>query len=233
MLATYHHIQLPNNSLYGILMLAAILLSAAYWIRVSKSDYRLPIIFMIALAGAFLGAKIAYLLAEGWLHNGPDRWIHWLTGKSITGALLGGYAGVEIGKKLLGYTRVTGDRFALIVPIGIIIGRLGCLSHGCCQGMECELPFGISHWPAVPAEIAFNLLAIGSLLWMREKNIQTHQHFHLYLIGYGTFRFLHEFLRATPKLFLHFSGYHIIALITVIVGVMAWRHRRIQTGLRS
>lgn len=219
------HLPQPSGPLYGVLMLVAVLMSAAYWFRVSRSDYRLPIIFMIALAGAFLGAKLAYLAAEGWLHTGEDRWLHWLTGKSITGALLGGYAGVEAAKKLLGYTRVTGDRFALIVPVGIIVGRLGCLGHGCCRG--------VGNWPAVPVEIAFNLTAVVVLLWMRRKNIQTHQHFHLYLIGYGTFRFLHEFMRATPKLFFNLSGYQLVSLLMVAVGAMAWKRRCAQAGLRS
>lgn len=213
--------------------MAAILVSSIYWIRVSRSDYRLPIIFIVALASAFLGAKLAYLFSEGWLHAGPDRWLHWLTGKSITGALLGGYVGVELCKKLLGYTRVTGDRFALIVPIGIIIGRIGCLSHGCCQGIAYNFPGGFTHWPAVSTEITFNFLALVCLIWMRAKNIQPYQHFHLYLIAYGIFRFLHEFLRATPKLFFHLSGYQIISLIIVIVATIAWRHRNKQSSLTS
>ena len=214
-------------------MLVAILLSAAYWIRVSRSDYRLPIIFMIALASAFLGAKLAYLAAEGWLHTGSDRWMHWLTGKSITGALLGGYFGVEYGKRLLGYTRVTGDRFALIVPIGIIVGRFGCLSHGCCQGLYLDTMGMHFHWPAVPVEIGFNAAAVAVFLWMEKRNIQTYQHFHLYLMGYGLFRFLHEFLRATPKPFFLLSGYQIIALMMIATGYTAWKKRRNQPGLKS
>ena len=57
--------------------------------------------------------------------------------------------------------------FALIAPIGIILGRFGCLLHGCCQGIECSPSWftlkdqsGIDRWPAVPAEITFNLSAI-------------------------------------------------------------------------
>ena len=47
------------------------------------------------------------------------------------------------------------------------------------------------------------------------------QHFHLYLIAYGAFRFVHEFLRATPRLGADFSGYQIAALACVALG--AWR----------
>lgn len=84
----------------------------------------------------------------------------------MTGALLGGFVAVELIKRIVGYTKPTGDKFALIVPLGIIVGRLGCLTHGCCQGIPCELgpfsthgPDGMANWPAVPVEILFNLVA--------------------------------------------------------------------------
>src|ERR1035438_1269699 len=65
------------------------------------------------LAGAFLGAKLVYLGAEGWLHwHDPNRWVILATGKSITGALLGGYLGVEIAKKLLKYNGMNGEWYA-------------------------------------------------------------------------------------------------------------------------
>ena len=135
---------LPSGSpLYALTMVIAIGLGAWFWIRQSKSEPRYAIIYFAAIAGALLGAKIAYLVSEGWLHTDPDtRLLHWLTGKSVTGALLGGWVSVELAKKLSGYTKNTGDRYALIVPHGIIIVRLGCLAHGCCQGIACDLgPF--------------------------------------------------------------------------------------------
>jgi phosphatidylglycerol:prolipoprotein diacylglycerol transferase len=51
------------------------------------------------------------------------------------------------------------------------------------------------------------------------------QHFHLYLIAYGLFRFAHEFLRATPKAFGGLSGYQLIALATAITAAIAYRRR--------
>jgi prolipoprotein diacylglyceryltransferase len=47
------------------------------------------------------------------------------------------------------------------------------------------------------------------------------QHFHVYLMAYGAFRFAHEFLRATPRVTGGFSGYQIAALACVALG--AWR----------
>ena len=47
---------------------------------------------------------------------------------------------------------------------------------------------------------------------MKDGRVVTEgQHFHLYLIGYGLYRFSHEFQRATPKPFQSVSGYRMIA----------------------
>ena len=85
---------------YGWLMLAGIFVSIAMWSRMARRDERLVLIYIAALTGAFLGAKLVYLAAEGWLYwHDPNRWVILATGKTITGALLGGYAAVEIAKR--------------------------------------------------------------------------------------------------------------------------------------
>lgn len=211
-----------GSPLYSLLVLAGIGIGAVYWFRASKKDGRLPLIYFGGLVGAFLGAKIAYLAAEGWLQwEHPLRWQLWLSGKSIIGALPGGWAGVELVKRAMDYRAVTGDRFALLIPIPLILGRIGCLHAGCCQGIMCS--FG--KWPAVGVEIAFQVTALLALLLLRAKRLQTGQHFHLYLMAYGLFRFGHEFLRATPKPFGGLSGYQIIALLMAFAAALAYRQR--------
>ena len=214
-------------------MLAGIALSIVLWSRVARRDERLLFIYVAALVGAFLGAKIVYLLAEGWLDwNEPDRWRRLATGKTILGALLGGYAAVELAKKLLGYRSATGDWFALSAPGGIILGRIGCLLHGCCPGQVCERHWytvndaeGVARWPSVALEIIFNLIAIGALFILRRRQILSGQHFHLYLIAYGLFRFMHEFMRATPRVLGPFSGYALAALLVAGWGMFAFARR--------
>ncbi len=236
-----------TSTAYGWLMLAGIFVSIALWSRVAKRDSRLVLIYIAALAGAFLGAKLVYLAAEGWLHwRDENRWIILATGKSITGALLGGYAGVEIAKRLLGYRGVTGDWFALIAPLGIMLGRIGCVLHGCCLGVACQPAWftvsdatGVARWPAAQAEFIFNALALAVLGLMRWRKLMPGQLFHLYLIGYGLFRFGHEFARVTPQILGPISGYQIAALALVVLGGVRFWQRRGQsspiepaTGLR-
>ena len=216
-----------TTNAYGWLMLAGIFVSLFFWVRLAKRDERLMLVYVGALVSAFLGAKLMYLVAEGWLHwHDPDRWVQLATGKSIVGGLIGGYAGVEITKRLLGYASTTGDWFALVVPVGIMLGRVGCLLHGCCLGRVCEPSWftmndaaGVARWPAALVELIFNALMLGVILLLRRRKILPGQHFHIYLMTYGVFRFFHEYLRATPDVFGPFSGYQIGALCVFLLGL--------------
>jgi phosphatidylglycerol:prolipoprotein diacylglycerol transferase len=219
---------------YGWLMLAGIVVSILFWSRLARRDERLLTIYVAALIGAFLGAKLVYLLAEGYQHLGaPDMWLQLATGKTILGGLPGGYVAVEIAKRLVGYPGITGDWFATIVPFGIILGRMGCWFHGCCQGKVCDRAWftvadaaGIARWPSVPVEILFNLAMIVVFLRLRRARRLPGQHFHIYLIAYGGFRFLHEFLREEPKVFGPVTGYEIAALAVAGLGVAGFVRRR-------
>ena len=219
---------------YGWLMLLGLFVSLGCWVRLARHDERLVVIYVAALGGAFLGAKLVYLGAEGWLHwHDSNRWLVLLTGKSITGALLGGYAAVELVKPVLGYEHPTGDRFALLAPVGIMLGRVGCLLHGCCLGQACarswftiDDPAGVARWPAALAELLFNAIMLAVVLVLRKRRALPGQHFHLYLVGYGLFRFAHEFLRDTPRIVGPISGYQLAAIAIVLLGAFGFVRRR-------
>lgn len=225
-----------SGSVYTLVTIVCLTLGGWLWSRRFRSESDSFAVFVGAIAGAYLGAKLLYLAAEGWMHYGTDLWLYQLAaGKTIVGALLGGYAGVEIAKKLIGYTKPTGDWFAVGVPLSIAAGRLGCLRYGCCPGKECAEPdwltitdrAGVERWPAVPLELGFNLLFVAAILpLVRKRQILESspfagQLFHLYLISYGLFRFWHEFHRDTPMLVFGLSGYQLGAIALVVLG--GWR----------
>ncbi len=223
-----------NSSPYAWLMLLGIIVSLVLWSRLARRDARLMLIYVAALASAFLGAKLVWLAAEGWLHWHDENFLLQLaTGKTVLGALLGGYAGVEVAKKLCGYPHATGDWFALIAPVGIALGRVGCALHGCCLGSVCEASWftvrdatGVARWPAAQVEMGFNLVAVVVFFALRLRGVLPGQHFHLYLMGYGLFRFAHEFMRATPAVLGPFSGYQFAALALVMLGAVRFVQRR-------
>lgn len=218
---------------YRWTMLGAILLSAAWWFFRSKRDPGLLPIYIGALGGAFLGAKLAYLFAEGW-RDWPlaDRWLRLATGKSVLGGLLGGYAGVELMKWLTGYRKTTGDLFAFIAPLGIALGRVGCWLQGCCQGRPTSMKllaardaYGVDRWPSAQVELVFQLGAFVLLLTLRNDPRFRGRLFFLYLAGYGVFRFLHEWMRDTPQLAAGFSGYQFVALAMAALGAVMFVRR--------
>lgn len=219
---------------YPVIVAAGIGFSVLFWWKKAASDARLPLIYLGGLTAGLLGASLAFFLAEGWSSRQlVDPWPGLFGGKSVLGALAGGYAGVELTKWRLGYTQTTGDLFALVIPLGMICGRVGCLLHGCCLGqintgpswMELADRNGVPRWPAVPLEILFNLVFLAVVLALERAHALRGQRFHLYLISYGLFRFAHEVWRDTPRVVGPISVYALIALALSVFGAWAWRRR--------
>lgn len=226
------HTLLPGSPAYAALMAAGILIGAVFWYRRSHGQSDLLLIYLGALVGGFAGAKIAYLLAEGWLEwQRPDRWLRWATGKSVLGGLLGAYSGVEITKHLTGHKQSTGDAFAVIVPVGILLGRVGCYFNGCCLGKPAAGVFavldvsGIRRWPAPFVEGAFQVAMLIAILLLQRRGLLRDRLFFLYLTAYGLFRFAHEFMRDTPKVLIGLSGYQFIAVALAVLGFVMLRRR--------
>ncbi len=192
-------------------------------------------IFVGAIVGAYSGAKLVFVLVE-WpeFFGANDQWVRLASGKTILGALLGGYAGVEIAKTMIGYHAATGDWFAVGVPLAIAAGRIGCLRYGCCPGIPLAPGSAFERWPAAPVEMIFNLLFVAvTLPLVRRPGWWSGQAFHLYLISYGLFRFAHEFLRDTPKNGWGIGGYQVAALMLLGLGtVRGWRRHRSGQPLR-
>lgn len=209
---------------FGWFYLLAIAVTLPLWLRLARRDRQLLLLYLGALLGAMIGAKLAYISVEGWTDIAAlgdparrrDALLRLLAGKSILGGLAFGFLTVELIKKLHGIRRVTGDFFAVVVPLGIAIGRGGCVLNGCCGGL--------GGWPAPWVELGFGLVFAACAFVLRGRG--GGQAFHIYLITYGIFRFAHEFLRATPKLAVGISGYQLWALALAVIGLVAYRLRR-------
>lgn len=219
------HTLIPGSLAYALAMSAGILIGAIAWHRRHRGKPEMLVIYIGALVGAFAGAKLAYLFAEGWLDwPRPDRWLRLATGKSVIGGLLGGYAGVELAKKLVGHKSSTGDGFALIVPFGLALGRVGCFFHGCCVGKSGYAGVFAARgdrWPAPMVEGVFQLTMLVMLFELRRRGLLRDRLIFLYFAAYGLFRFLHEYMRDTPAMLLGISGYQIIAVTLAAIG--AWK----------
>src|SRR5215210_1033596 len=120
-------------------------------------DPRIVAASIAVLAGGVAGAR----LITAWEHpsyytdaiaaGAPLGWIIEHSGKSITGALAGGYAAGFVAKRLLGYRISTADHYALAIAIGTAIGRIGCFLSELPLGTPTSLPWGIAASPEAAA----------------------------------------------------------------------------------
>jgi phosphatidylglycerol:prolipoprotein diacylglycerol transferase len=218
----------------SILMLIAIGCSLAFWRSRRGDSPEMVLVVLGALCGAAFGSKLGYCFSEVHvlLHN--PRWMEMvLVGKTVVGGLLGGYIGVELAKKLVRYQGVTGDLFAQMVPLSIALGRIGCMVNRCCPGQELPPAWytvthadGSVHWPAAEVELIFNLVAAAVFMILRRRGILPGQHFHLYMISYGTFRFFHEWMRHETLLVAPWTGYQLLSLLLALSGLVLFVRRQ-------
>jgi prolipoprotein diacylglyceryltransferase len=84
---------------------------------------------------------------------------------------------------------------------------------------------GIQRWPAPAVEGLFQIIIFITILLLQRRGMLRDRLFFLYLITYGLFRFLHEFMRDTPRVFYGLSGYQFIALVMAALGFIMLRRR--------
>jgi prolipoprotein diacylglyceryltransferase len=226
-----------GSVVYSAMVLTGLVATILLWRhaaprRDGSVDPRMFAVYLGALSGAYLGAKVAFLIAEGWRFR--EDGLALASGHSITGALVGGVLGVELAKALVGMRQGTGDLFALSVPLAVAIGRVGCLAAGCCPGVECAQSWwsvtdalGASRWPAAAVELLFNLAFFAWAIMATQRGWLPGRRFAVYLILYGTFRFGHEFLRDDSRWWSSLGGYHLAALAILATGIWLWHRRRV------
>jgi len=231
--------ELPDiHLLYAIPIFFGLLLGLLYPVAQHIHDPRLRrqyyILQLITFVSAIVGAKLVFLFAEyRWPLEPITDWRRTLyTGRSLVGALIFGFVGAEIAKPLVGYRMPPNDRFAALLPFSLAIGRFGCLLNGCCRGIPYDGPFSIVYADGIPRhpvqmyEIIFQLCAgIGAIIMVKNKWL-TGCVFSTYLICYGVFRFLIEFIRETPKSFGPLSAYQWLSLVMIALGAAFLVKRR-------
>ncbi|BDI28646.1 hypothetical protein CCAX7_006970 [Capsulimonas corticalis] len=148
----------------------------------------MAIVMMAGALGGLVGAHIAQ-----WIVAGSD-------GKSVLGALAGGYLAAMVCKRSLGIRRPTGDLFAVALSAGEAVGRWGCYFAGCCYGKPTNEPWGIWGHGAMrhPTQIylsAANAVILAILLWCDRKRPPENTLFFLQGALYCAARFAIEFFR--------------------------------------
>jgi len=178
-----------------------------------------------------LGAKLTQLVAQGWPFRVPAIAIvdPESGGRALLGGVIFGWIGVELAKRRLGIKRSTGDLFALALPAGEAVGRIGCYFNACCYGIPCDLPWAVYQHGAQrhPTQIYSSLTALallGYLLWVSRKGDRPEGDlFYRYLIGFGATRFLIEFVRFRESVILGLSPMQWFCLDLIVGGAIGLR----------
>lgn len=160
---------------------------------------------LLLLACTLFGAAVGALglhIAESWswISEGPIS--HWISGKSLLGGLLGGTAGTEIGKQMIGWGRSTGDAWVPALVLGIVIGRIGCqlsgtwdMTYGSPTGTSWGWNYGdgVPRYPTALMEL-IAVFAIWAFLHSRPWS-PPGQMFNAFMLAYCLLRVLIEFLK--------------------------------------
>jgi phosphatidylglycerol---prolipoprotein diacylglyceryl transferase len=162
-----------------------------------------------ALIWGILGARVLFILQDlPYFLARPEQLY------SLQFAGLTSYGGILFGGAYVGWWSFRRRRrFASILDVlglpmmlGHIIGRIGCLLHGCCFGGPCGdwycVPLevtGRAHNPAQLYDGLFNLIGIAIILRWERKSLAPGQAFSLFLIFHNISRFIYEFWRAGTR----------------------------------
>lgn len=172
-----------------------------------------------ALAGAAIGSRLlsSFVYPEALFDMG---------GKTIVGAILGGWAGVEIAKKASGIRASTGDAFVPALAIGTAVGRLGCFFSGLADGThgkETTLPWamdlgdGLLRHPAALYEVAVVLVLGGLLGRLSLPEARRGDRFRLYVAAYLLWRLIAESWKTQPFWLLGLSAIQVACLAGMAV----------------
>jgi phosphatidylglycerol:prolipoprotein diacylglycerol transferase len=215
---------------------------AVYYRDLRRRGWLDATIVWISLA-ALLGAIIGARLITSWEHvevyadlgDRPLTEVIEHSGKSLLGAIAGGYLAIVLAKRAFGYSRSTGDAYALAIPVATVIGRIGCFLSELPLGTPTELPWGIRVAPELAAqfarcpgcdvamhpsmlyEIAFNLVAAGLIVRFGRRVPVPGDLLKLYLLAAFAFRFLVEFVRGNEVQAFGLTGPQI-----VLIPMTAW-----------
>ncbi len=194
------------------------------------------------LVGAIFGALFGSRLIGGLenfnaLQQAPNKWLYFYSNKTVLGGFLGGLAGVELTKKLIGEKHSSGDLFTYPMILALIIGRIGCFSMGVHEetyGSPTTSIFGmylgdsVRRHPVCLYEIVF-LLALWVCLIVIEKRYTLAEgaRFKVFMIAYCFFRLMLDFVKPRYTLFLGLSTIQ----FTAFAGLVYYYQYLIQPSL--
>lgn len=188
----------------------------AVWLALLRKRLNMAwyVAIMIAIAHTVYG--VLTVKAFAFLETGFDK--SSLGNMSLFGGVfmmpLAYWAGAKLSKRPL---REVFDIFTPCMVFTVMCARVNCIIAGCCRGIPIPGTDGVL-FPTREAEIALYVVLLAVLcpkVWDKKLNGQAYP---IYMMSYGAFRFIAEFLRASDSTGL-FHRAHLWALIALLLGM--------------
>lgn len=259
-LFTFGNLEVPSHSVF-VALGAVVALLASWRIAVRRRRFSPQLIWIAAggMVGAAFMARFGLAIRYA-LESGPASLDGLLAygGQSLLGGLAGAYLGVLFMKRIIGYKQDTGDIFIPGVTLGIAIGRVGCFLAER-PGTPTTLPWGV-HVPvewagrlpdcegcltgqAMHPSFLYEAAFLAALAWWmfrasRRTNLPARwmvegDLFKIFLLSYGSFRFLVEFVRGNPVMALGFTGSQLMVLPAIVALAVYFVRERSRWHLRQ
>lgn len=203
--------------------------SARLWAGARPQGWQSGVALAAGLAGGLAGAKLVQVALSGWAQNSAALHSPMAGGRTIIGGLLAGWISVEVAKWCMGLRQSTGGPFALAIPAGEAVGRIGCWLNQCCYGAASSLPQGLpltvhqhDAW-RLPAQLYSSLtsFAVFLVLLRLSRRLGPAALFRVFLMLYGSARFLLEFARYRETLYFGLSLAQWVSLELLVAGGIA------------
>lgn len=187
--------------------------------RSGESPAEILRLSVAAILAGLLGARAFHFLfvAPEPLWDSPASFFAiWEGGMVFYGGFVGGLVTALVWSRLRGLSALRlGDILAAPVLIGLAIGRIGCLSNGCCYGrpidwgtglewpwavtfLRGEVPTALQGIPLHPTQAYASINAVLLFLligWVRKRQRFDGQALGVLLVGYGITRSILELFR--------------------------------------
>jgi phosphatidylglycerol:prolipoprotein diacylglycerol transferase len=214
--------------------------------QLSTPDKFLDDLLFYGVLGVVLGGRLGEVLFynPGYYLSHPLKILAvWEGGMSFHG----GFLGVLVAMILFARNRniqwlALMDFIAPLVPPGLAFGRIGNFINGELWGRPTDVPWGmvfpqvddIPRHPSQLYEFALEGLALFALLWLYSRKPRPMGAVSgLFLVGYGSFRFLAEFTRNPDEGIFGLMTFGVsmgqwlsLPMVVAGFGLMAWAHRR-------
>lgn len=204
-----------GHILYFLLAIGVVI--SVFWVYNFQKEFRIKwyanIIVNILIVAVGVATAMLFARLEGAIAGNADG------NMSIYGAIFATPLCCLLGTLIFRRDkRATMDVLTLPIVIAATLARVNCLIKGCCLGLE--IPGTDFRWPTREAELVFDIIFLIVIARMTAKKRFKGYNYPIYLISYGTFRFIIQWFRAEGfSVWGALTLSHLWSILSVAVGL--------------